>query len=165
MMDYFNDNVYIVRDVDMIDKYVAKMEQFIGEFFSLGTRMKCILSCRLWYDVLSWVGFLSMKWSRTVLAMRLKREIWIFHNDFVWAQNDENAWSWPKQLTNAENLRSDIFICYNSVETTRFRSWSRIKLSIVNSTVFLGSWLHLRHLLIHDIQMFKTLQCCEKNSR
>ena len=37
-----DENVSIVRDPDTIDKYVARMEEFISEFFSLGTRMKCI---------------------------------------------------------------------------------------------------------------------------
>ena len=107
-------NVSIVRDDGMIDKYVAKMEDFVSEFFSLGTRMKCICPAdfdkTFGPDLDSAVHEVQQD---IILATTLKHEIQRFHNDSVRAQNAQNARL--KQLTNAENLKSEISIRFKSV--------------------------------------------------
>ena len=109
-----DENVSLVRDVDTIEKYVAKMEEFIGEFYSLGTRIKCI--CPEVFDTVYGPDLDLAVYDcqqDIILATRLKREIQRFLSDSVRAENAQNARL--KQFTNAENLKSEISIRFKSV--------------------------------------------------
>ena len=107
-------NVSVVRDVGTIEKYVAKMEEFIGELFSLGTRLKCI--CPENFDTDYGKDFdLSVYEMQQdiVLATKLKLEIQRFQDDFSRAESAQNARL--IQLTNAENLKTEISIRFKSI--------------------------------------------------
>ena len=93
-------NVSVVRDVGTIDKYVAKMEEFIGEFFSLGTRLKCICPEKFDTDYGQDFDLIVYEMQQDiVLATKLKFEIQRFQDDFSRAESAQNAQL--IQLTNA----------------------------------------------------------------
>ena len=95
----------------MIDKYVARMEEFIGEFFSLGTRKKCL--CPMTFDTADFDLAIFEMQQDIMLATRLNREIQRFHDEVLRAKTVQSAWL--KSLTNAENLKSEISICFKSI--------------------------------------------------
>ena len=87
------------------------MEEFIGEFFSLGTRKKCL--CPMTFDTADFDLAIFEMQQDIMLATRLNREIQRFHDEVLRAKTVQSAWL--KSLTNAENLKSEISIRFKSI--------------------------------------------------
>ena len=114
-VDRYNDaiNVSIVRDLDSVDKYVAKMEGFIDEFFSLSTRIKCICPDEFEGYAVNLDESIFEIQQDIILATRLKHEVIEFKEDLHRFENLQNARL--KHITNAENLKTEIAFRFQSL--------------------------------------------------
>ena len=108
-------NPLSLKDENVFDNYVAKMEGFINEIFSLSTRLKCIcpdFDVRFGNDFDTAIFEIEQD---IILATRGKRAVLQFRQD---SQNVEDLGKARLEaVTNAENLKTEI--------TFRFKSLSK----------------------------------------
>ena len=112
--DSINSDPFCVHDESVFDKYIAKMDGFMNEFYSLSTKLKCLSPKRFESDF-------EDKFERDILEIErdimlvttLKREVSGFKRNFL--IREDLAKSQSDALVCAESLKTEISFRFKSL--------------------------------------------------
>ena len=108
-------NLLLLKDENVFDKYVTKMDGFIDEFFSLSTRLKCLcpdFDLRFGRDFDIWVKEIEQDIN---LATRTKCAVSHFKQDSL--KRERAATIQAKTVSKAESLKTEITLRFKSLSS------------------------------------------------